>query len=81
MGDEVFRMDVPANETLHELFHSPERRYPGTVNGLLAMDDIRARIEGAGAALADESDLAPLSGGLFIFPNVPNLARFTLPKN
>ena len=26
------------------------------------MNDIRARIEGAGAALADESDLAPLSG-------------------
>ena len=55
-------MDAPAYQSLHQLLHSPQRGYPGAVDGLLAMDDIRAGIEGACAALSHKRDLAPLPG-------------------
>ena len=52
-------MDAPADKALHQFLHSPQRGYPGAVNGLLSMDDVRAGIKGAGAAFADECDFAP----------------------
>ena len=56
-------MNAPAHQPLHQLLHLPQGCHPGAVDGLLAVDNIRAGIECAGAALPYESDLAPLPGG------------------
>ena len=52
-------MDSPSDQTFYQLLHLPQRCHPGTVDGLLAVDDIGARIERAGISFPDESDLSP----------------------
>src|SRR5580700_50906 len=64
VGDERVGMDAPAHDLFHQVLHAPEVGHPGAVDGLLVMDDVLAGLEGHGAALADEADLAPFSGGL-----------------
>ena len=62
MSDQILRMNVPPDQSLHQFFHSPKRSYPGAIDRLLSMDDIRTWIEGAGSAFSYECDFAPFSG-------------------
>ena len=64
MGDQDFRVDVPTDDALDELFHAPDIGNPRPVDGLLIMDDIGGWLEGDCAAFAKEADFAPLAGGL-----------------
>src|SRR5699024_6393763 len=62
MRNQIFRMNVPSDQTLHQFFHTPQTGHPGTVDGLLSVNDIRARHEGTGSSLSDKCDFSPFSG-------------------
>src|SRR5271166_4972886 len=59
--NEVFRMNLPAHNPLHEVLHEPNARYPGSVDGLLVMNHVRTRTKSQRSTLSNECYLAPLA--------------------
>ena len=62
MGDQLIGMDAPAHQMLYQFLHAPQRGDPGSADGLLAVHDIRGRIEGHVISLADHHHFSPFPG-------------------
>ena len=58
-------MDTPADQLVHQIHHLPGGCHPGTVDRLLGMHHIRARIEGHGISFTYKGNLRPLFGSSY----------------
>ena len=60
MGDQILRMDAPAHQALCQFLHLPKGSDPGTIDGLLSVDNIRAGREGAASSFPYKGNPAPV---------------------
>ena len=63
MGDDVFGMEIPADQLFDQLLHAPDGADPRTVDRFLIVNDVGRGVEGDLATFTDHDHAAPLAGG------------------
>src|SRR5262249_2677914 len=62
--NELFGMDLPAHDPFDEVFHKPDARNPGSIDGFLIVNDVRPRTQASRPTFADDGNPTPFSCSL-----------------
>src|SRR3984893_16004909 len=63
MSNDIGGMEIPPNEALDQFLHQPGRGHPGSIDGLLIVNDVGGWIELYGSPFAHESNFSPFASG------------------